>query len=85
MNDNFKYHAPDLSSPASRIHLITPNDDANLPVIPRALRVLTGGNLAIRDAAGTEVVIPVLECEFIPIRVVRVLATGTTATVIGLD
>ena len=85
MTDNFKYHASGLDSPAQRVYPITPNDGADLAVIPRALRVLTGGDLAIRDGAGTDVVIPVLACEIIPIRVVRVLATGTTATVIGLD
>lgn len=85
MADNFQYHATGLESPATRVHQITPNDSADLLVLPRALRVLTGGDLAIRDAAGTDVVIPVLACEIIPIRVVRVLATGTTATVIGLE
>ncbi|MDF2140866.1 hypothetical protein [Paenirhodobacter sp. CAU 1674] len=85
MADKFKNHPESLESPASRMHLITPNDDADLPVIPRALWVQASGDLAIRDAAGTEVVIYVIQGAFIPIRVVRVLATGTTATVIGLE
>ena len=52
MADNFS------TGPADIHYAITPSDTADLPRRPRALRVLAGGNLALRDSEGTVIYYP---------------------------
>lgn len=74
-----------LNGPATRHYAITPNDGADLPVRPRALFVTVAGNVVIRDEEGVDVTYPVSVGDVLTFRAVRVLATGTTATVVGWD
>lgn len=71
------------SSPAMEAVAVTPNDDEDLPRGPtRALYVGRGtGNLDVAcvDISGGEFVLNSLDCQYHPIRVRRIKATGTTA------
>lgn len=69
---------------ADDIFPVNPNDGTDLPTTPKALLVAVAGNLAVRGSSGTTVTIPVVVGQIVPLRVRRVMATGTTATVVGL-
>lgn len=79
MADNFS------TGPADIHYLITPSDTADLPRRPRALRVLAGGNLALRDSEGTVITYAVTAGEILPFRASRVMQSGTTAIVAGWE
>ncbi|UWQ81921.1 hypothetical protein K3725_22180 (plasmid) [Leisingera sp. S132] len=81
--DPFASHRRGLESPAETHFAITPQDGTDLPVRPRVLRVLSGGDLAVRDAAGTVIVYPVASGETVAFSAAGIEATGTTATVAG--
>lgn len=66
--------------PADRHFAITPNDSTDLTITPRVIRIGGSGDIAIRDIAGVDITYAVSDGEVIPIRAVRVLSTGTTAT-----
>ncbi|ADE84839.1 spike base protein, RCAP_Rcc01079 family [Rhodobacter capsulatus] len=83
--DVFAKHAVSLESPAVRHYEITPSDSTDLARRPRALRVQTGGTLVLRDETGITVTYTVFAGEILPVRPVRVLATGTTATAVGWE
>jgi hypothetical protein len=85
MPDNFASHATGLTSPASIHRTITPNNGIDLPFRPRALKALTAGNVAVRDAAGTIITYPVVAGEVLDFRATGVESTGTTATVVGWE
>lgn len=73
-------YQPGLESPAIGGFAVSPSDTADLPLGVRLLRVAQGGDLAVMWADETTLVIPgVLAGESLPVRVRRVLATGTTA------
>ena len=70
------------TSPANSLFSITPNDSTDLPALARQIYVGTGGNVAVKDSEGNTVThknVP-SGCYLAPFFVVRVLATGTTAT-----
>ncbi|KIC33907.1 spike base protein, RCAP_Rcc01079 family [Leisingera sp. ANG-M7] len=81
--DPFASHRRGLESPAETQFAITPQDGTDLPVRPRVLRVVAGGDLAVRDAAGTVIVYPVTAGEILPFSAAGIEATGTTAAVAG--
>jgi hypothetical protein len=67
--------------PAHAMSAVNPSDDADLPRGPtRGLFVGGAGDLVIRDAEGSEVVLVSGAAQYHPISIVRVLASGTTAT-----
>lgn len=72
---------------AASASAVTPSDAVNLPAVAQAgLYVIVTGNLAFHDASGqtvTLLAVPVFTR--IPIAAKRVLATGTTATVLALN
>lgn len=80
--DDFGSQADSVSSPSLAPFAITPNDSADLAKIPKALWVGTGGDVAVRGVNNASPVVfrNVPNGFIIPVRVVRVLATGTTAT-----
>jgi len=78
MPDFYDKHPRSLESPASYAAAVTPNDDTDLPTATRALYVGTAGNLAIVTVGGSIVTL-VGAGGWLPVRVSRVLATGTTA------
>ena len=78
-----------LTAQARRAVPVTPNDSANLPELtPKALWVSAAGTVTVIPAgqeADTGVALGDLPAgTVIPIRVRRVMATGTTATVLAL-
>lgn len=81
--DPFTTHRRGLESPATHHLLVTPQDRVDLPVRPRVLRVLTAGDLSLRDAAGTVITYAVNAGEVLGFSAVGVEATGTTASVVG--
>lgn len=79
--DPFQSHSPGLSSPLTGAFAIVPSDTVDLPNLPRQIRVTgSGGNLAAVWADGQTRTIPVFTGDILDWRLVRVLATGTTAT-----
>ncbi|KIC11154.1 hypothetical protein RA19_07290 [Leisingera sp. ANG-M1] len=81
--DPFAHHRRGLESPVTHHLAITPQDGVDLPVKPRVLRVLTSGDLVLRDEAGTIISYAVEAGEVLGFSVVGVEASGTTATVAG--
>jgi hypothetical protein len=80
MTDPFKNHSRGLSSPAENAVGITPSDLADLEVAPRALYIGQAGDLTARMIGGETVTLGNVPAgALLPIRVARVLATGTTA------
>jgi hypothetical protein len=84
MNDSFRKHTRSLTSPPEHGAAVVPG--ADLGHVTRALYVGGGGDVAVRLQDGTELTFAnVPTGTLIPIRVTRVLATGTSATqIIGL-
>lgn len=86
MTDTFKTFARSLTSPPEHAAEIAPDDAADLPHVTRALYVGGAGDVALRLMSGDAVILRGLQAGcLIPIRVDRVLASGTTATgLVGL-
>ncbi len=82
-NDPFKTHHRGLTSPATRHIVLTPQDGVDLPLRPRVLRVLSGGDLALRDADDTVITYAVVAGETLMFSATGIEASGTTATVVG--
>jgi len=85
MDDPFANNASGQSSPARHIFGVTPADDTDLTVVPRALWIGTGGDLKVdMVGSGTET-LKNLDAGYHPLMVKRVYATGTTAQdIVGL-
>ncbi|PWB94665.1 spike base protein, RCAP_Rcc01079 family [Methylosinus sporium] len=83
MADNFSTFAPGLSDVATRHFAISPSDSADLAIKPRAIYCTVAGDAVIRDEAGTDITYPLTAGQILPFRGVRILATNTTATVVG--
>ncbi|WP_018265568.1 spike base protein, RCAP_Rcc01079 family [Methylosinus sp. LW4] len=83
--DNFSSFGKGLSSPGTKHFTLVASDTADLAVIPRAVYVNVGGVAVIRDAAGNDVAYNVNQFAILPFRGVRLLANGTTATLIGWE
>jgi len=83
--DPFENYATGLESSARDAFAITPHDDNDLEVYPRALLIGVAGDLEVIMLDGsTPVVLPV-PAGYNPLRVKRVLDTNTTATgIVGL-
>jgi hypothetical protein len=81
MPDPFQSHADRLADPARRAFAVTPNDAAELQLLPKALLIGGAGTLTLRaiDAAA-DVTVTVVAGQCLPIRASHVRATGTTAT-----
>lgn len=76
----------DRTTPADTVTAITPSDTVDLATVPKALLITASGTLSIKDSTGTTVALgspPV--GTVLPIRARRVMATGTSATVVGLS
>ena len=83
--DLFENHAQSLESPATRIAQIVPSDTDSLPFATRAIAVDTAGYLEVVTSAGDSGRLFIAAGAPFPVRVIRVLATGTTATgIVGL-
>ncbi|MGR3624577.1 spike base protein, RCAP_Rcc01079 family [Pseudophaeobacter sp.] len=82
-SDPFATHSRSLTSPATQHFAITPADGIDLPLRPRVLRVLTSGDIALRDTENMVIIYPVIAGETLQFSAVGVEATGTTATLVG--
>lgn len=80
MNDPFQHQASGLESPAVRLAGVTPNDTADLAFITRGIAVGTEGFVRLVTLGGDTGRVYVVPGAPFPIRVRRILATGTTAT-----
>lgn len=81
ISDTFKDYTPGLSSPICGGFDVIADDAADLPSVTRALMVAEAGDVAVVLKNGETLTLPGLAPGVIyPIRVSRVLATGTTAT-----
>jgi hypothetical protein len=75
------YSGQGSGEPALKGFVISPDDQADLAVLPRAIYVGGSGNVTVKMLDNTTLVfIGVLGGSFLPIRPSRVMATGTTAT-----
>lgn len=73
------------TTPSSAFYAVTPSDSADLATLPKALYVSAAGTLAVQNGAGTTVSFGnVLAGSILPIQAKRVMATGTSATVVAL-
>ncbi|SMX46507.1 spike base protein, RCAP_Rcc01079 family [Actibacterium lipolyticum] len=79
-NDSFKDFATSLYSPAERIEEIIPDDLTDLAHVTRALNVSVAGTVRVITAGGDESDVFIAAGVPFPLRVTRVLATGTSAT-----
>lgn len=84
MPDNFDSFKANLSSPVQSAVAVTPNDNADLATVSRALYIGGAGNLAVilADDSSSVTFTGVLAGSILPIRAKRVLSTNTTATTI---
>lgn len=83
IQDELKRTRRDESLSAVLHEAITPHDTNALLRVYRFLRVTQSGNLCTVDHAGNQQTYSVVEGETIWFSPLRVMATGTTATVIG--
>lgn len=81
MPDPYKNLGMSLSSPAVKAWEVSPSDDVDLPATTRAIWVGVQGDIAVRMAGGDDVMF-VGAAGILPIRVERVLASGTTAAAV---
>lgn len=83
MSDPNKYQKQSngLESPALSAEAISPSDGADLPNTSRAIYVGGNGNITVNLAGTGDTILfsNVVAGTFLPIRVERVLNTGTTA------
>lgn len=76
-----RYSIDQISAPPENAFVVTPNDTADLSATSRALYVGTAGNLAVTTSGGQSVTfVGVAAGTLLPLRVDRVLASGTTAS-----
>ncbi len=82
MADMFATHSTALDSPAQKAFAITPDDNNDLALTTRALYTGKGGTLTcILADDGSEVLFSSVPAgQILPLRVRRVKATGTTAS-----
>ncbi len=71
-----------LDSPASNAAAVTPSDTVDLADVTRGVYVGVAGDVKVNMAtSGTSIVFTAVAAgSILPIRVTRILATGTTAT-----
>lgn len=86
MTDTFRNHGRSLTSPPDAAAAIVPDDGADLAFATRAVYVGGAGDLRVRMLGGAEVTLAAVPAgAMLPLRVARILATGTTATrLVGL-
>lgn len=80
---SYPNYTPGRSDPAVRHFAITPSDSADLSERTRAIYCQTAGTVRLRDCQDNDITYTVFAGLILPFVAKRVLATGTTATVIG--
>lgn len=81
MKDMFEQHSIGLSAPAVDAAQVNPSNSQDLVHVTRAVYIGTGGDLAVELANGTRITLPnSVGGMMYPLRVRKVLSTGTTAS-----
>lgn len=83
MRDEYPGQMGGLLAPTDDFEVVTPDDENDLPRLPRRLWVAESGNLVVTNRDGDTVTIPVEAGQEVPIRPHRVLE-ATDATVVAL-
>jgi hypothetical protein len=83
MTDRFASFTDTPGAAARRHFAIVPDDDTDLPVIPKAIYCQEDGTIVIRDENGEDLPYAMTAGQILLIRGVRVLETGTTGTYYG--
>ncbi len=86
MKDRYQKTSAGFDSPAIDAFAVTPDDNADLSEVVRALFIGTPGDIVLLTKLGTEVSFTGLAGgDILPVRTQRVKATGTTASnIVGL-
>jgi hypothetical protein len=86
MTDIFRRHSRSLTAPPEQGAAVMPDDASDLAAVTRALYVGGAGDLAVLMPDGTPLLFGAVAAgTLLPLRVRRVLATGTSATrIVGL-
>lgn len=80
MSNPFESRTSGLAGPARDIQPIVPNDTTDLSEVAVALYVETGGDISVVTVAGQTRSFRVADMMILPLGVVRVNSTGTTAS-----
>ncbi len=80
MPDIYDDRSSGLESPGYNAATIIPSDASDLPTASRAIYVGTSGDLNVTLVGGATVTFKNVPAGVLPLRVSRVLATGTSAT-----
>ncbi len=81
MADPFVNLSSSLDSPAAHAVAVTPSNSVDLTTAARALYIGVAGDVKVDMVGGeTAVTFTAVPVGFLPVRVTRVYATGTTAT-----
>jgi hypothetical protein len=84
MTDRFATNATSANGPATHAFAITPDDANDISEPTRGLYTGTGGDIALVMLSGASLTLTeVTPGIVLPLRVTRVLATGTTATALA--
>lgn len=78
--DDFAAFSTSLESPIQHATAVVPNDTSDLPHVTRALYLGGAGDVAVVLRGGDTVTFVGMGAGWHPLRVERVLATGTTAS-----
>lgn len=81
--DPYAFTTRTPSDPAVRHFAITPSNTVDLPTKPKVLYCAAAGTVALMDDSGTTLTYTLAAGQVFPFSPKRVLATGTTATVVG--
>ncbi|MCV6598576.1 MAG: hypothetical protein OIF40_16030 [Mangrovicoccus sp.] len=80
MEDKYEGYTAGLTAPGIDADPITPSDSADLPQVSRGIYVGSTGHIRVELLSGKEVTFRNMQAGgFYPLRVRKVLATGTTA------
>lgn len=80
VQDNFRSNVFASTAPADRAFAITPDDNNNFEVLPRAIYVGGSGDIRVTTYGGDTITFVGHPIGYFLVRCRRVHATGTTAT-----
>lgn len=81
--DEFETFTKGLTSPATRHFAIIPDDNNDLPILPRVVYCQAEGTIVVVDSAGVALSYTMALGDRLDFRGVRVMSTGTTGTYYG--
>ena len=80
MADPYASYASWAPGTVNNAAVVVPSDTADLPIVATMLGIGVGGLIKVTTAGGQTVSLTVTPMYLVPVRVVRVWATGTTAS-----